>query len=114
LPAVQPDGAIRDGEAQARASGVAVAGIIEPVKGLKDLLQRFLGHAGAGIEHANNHLFLAIRGLAFQLHLHRRTFSSITCGVPHDVLDRAAEQVGVSFDEKFVVFLFIFILAIGG
>src|ERR1700686_5438628 len=62
LPAMQPDGPVRNRQAQTRAAGLAVAGIVQPIKGLKYLLQRIVWNARAGIKHAN-HNFFAGRGL---------------------------------------------------
>src|ERR1700687_5430749 len=71
LPAMQPDRPVRDREAQTRPPGLPVASIVQPVKGLKYLLQRFVWNARAGIKHAN-HNFFARRGpLPLQPHLHR-------------------------------------------
>src|SRR5258708_26834239 len=86
LPAMQPDGPVRNRQAQTRAAGLAVASVIQPIKGLKYLLQRFVWNARAGIKHAD-HNFFAIRGLPpLQPHLHRRAFSSLARVVPHHSL----------------------------
>src|SRR5208282_5302327 len=115
LPAVQPDGAIRNRQAQTRAPGLAVAGIVQAIKRLEDLGQRLIGNAGAAIEHANNDFFsIAVRcRFALQSHLHRCTFGSIARGVPHHILHRAAEQVGIAVDQKFVRSISIFIRIAG-
>ena len=54
---MQPDGPVRNRQPQTRAPGLPVASVVQPVKGLKNLFQRFLGNPRAGIEHANNYLF---------------------------------------------------------
>src|ERR1019366_9401061 len=78
LPAMQPYRPVRNRQAQTRAPGLPVASVVEPIKGLKDLFQRFLGNARAGIEHANHQLIAMGRPLPLQSHFHRRTFSTIT------------------------------------
>ena len=97
---MQPDSPIGDRQAQTRSPGLAVAGIVEPVKGLKYLGQRFLWNAWTGIKHANDNFFFAIRSpLPLQPNLHRRAFHSIARGIPHHILHRAAEKVGVGFHQ---------------
>ena len=72
---MQPDGAVRNRQAQTRAPGLPVASVVEPVKGLKNLFQRFLGNPRAGIEHANHYL------IAFSLPATARCRSSRTSTV---------------------------------
>src|SRR5579862_5460247 len=100
---MQPDGSIRNRKPQARASGLPVARVVEPVKRLKYLLQRFVWNARPGIQHANDD-FVAVRNrLPLQSHLHRSTFGSIPRGVPYYILQGAAEEVGIALDQKFIL-----------
>jgi len=117
LPAVQPDGPIRNRQAQTRAPGLAVAGIVQSIKRLEYLGQRLVGNAGARIQHANNNfcvVFVAVRRrLPLQSHLHRRTFSSIARGVPYHILHRAPEQFRIAVHQEFVGVVFNRIRVLG-
>ncbi len=46
--------AIRDGQAQADAAGLASAGIVDAVKRAKQFVQGILGHAGARVGYAHD------------------------------------------------------------
>src|SRR5271154_1630855 len=104
---MQPDSPIRDRQSQSRTPGLAVAGIVQPIKGLKYLLQLFVGNARTGIEHAHDDFIRAApaRLLPLQSHFNRSALSSIPRGVPYDILDGAAQQVRVGFDQELVGFV---------
>ena len=102
---MQPDRPFGNRQAQPCSAGLAVAGIIQPVKGLENLLQCLIRNPGARILYADNNLFVfATRGpLPLQSHLHCRAFGSISRCVPNHILNGAAQQVGIGFNQEFVL-----------
>ncbi len=101
---MQPDGPVRDRQAQTRSPGLAVAGIVQSIKGLKYLWQRFVWYAGAGIKHANNNLFVMPFADCCRS---SRTSTVVPSAVYRvafltDILHRASQQVGIGIHQKFV------------
>ena len=58
---MQPDRPVGDRQAQSSPARLAVAGVVEPVKGLKNPLQRLVRNARTRVEHANHDLFATSR-----------------------------------------------------
>ena len=111
--AVETYRAIRDGQAQSDAAGLAATGVVDAVERAEKFVDRVLGDARTGVDYAH-YCFLFVRGItcglrflqrnfletcvggdlnvAFQYQLDLGAFVGVADRVAHNILDRAVQQ----------------------
>jgi hypothetical protein len=94
--AMETDGAVGDGKAEAGATGGAVARITDAIKGQEDIAEGILGDALAVIADADYGIAAVWAGSIFDSHLYSGSFGSVADGIANDVFDGTGEKLAVA------------------
>ena len=98
-PAVEPNGALGDGQPQAHPAGLTAAGVVNAIEGAEELVQLFLRHARSRVHDPDYGLRSPAALAALQHDLHDGAFPGVAGGVADNIFNRAVEQDGHAQDD---------------
>jgi hypothetical protein len=96
--AVEPDGPLRNRQAETHSPCGAFSRVVDSVEGLENLLKSFLRNAPAMIANSDDGALPERITHAFKAQLDLGSFGRIIYGITNDVLDRTAKQFLASLD----------------
>jgi len=101
---VEADGALGDGEADAEASGVGAAGLVDSVEGAEDVGEVGLGDAGAVVGDFDGCVMAGLDDGFGDAEGDFGVGVGVADGVADDVLDGAVEEVRIAADGALIFF----------
>ena len=99
---MQPDGLIGDRESQANPAGRSAPGVVNAVKGLKNLLECFFRNSGAIVGYTNECL-AGVRTLhTLGAHFHGCTRGRVAGRISDYILDGGTQQGRITVDWQLI------------